>query len=236
MRRRRCRVPDLALDIEVVAPGWDELDEHDRDYLLGRARSDEDRAEVPDRLALQLGLAQVVAIGMWLVDEQRGKALVAGRDGTELDILTEMWIALGRIRDVRVVTFNGRGFDAPVVMIRSAVNGLACLFDLIGYRYDISRHCDLADALGFQGATRSMYSLDWWCRRFGVPSPKAGGVDGKRVGELWVAGEYDAVATYVEGDARATGELYHALKPMLCVFKGGPRYHAPAIEAERLSA
>ena len=35
--------------------------------------------------------------------------------------------------------------------------------------------CDLLDQLTFYGASRR-FSLDFYCRAFGIPSPKAGGV------------------------------------------------------------
>ena len=47
-----------------------------QDYLLERARDDEERAAFPEQLALYPGTAQVVAIGMWMPGEQRGGVLV----------------------------------------------------------------------------------------------------------------------------------------------------------------
>jgi hypothetical protein len=47
----------------------------------------------------------------------------------------------------RLVTFNGRGFDGPQIAVRSAILGVMVERDLVPYRYDLSRHCDLADVL-----------------------------------------------------------------------------------------
>jgi 3'-5' exonuclease len=78
----------------------------------------------------------------------------------------------GKGKRTRLVTFNGRGYDGPVLMTRSAQLGIAPSRNLVPYRYDLSDHCDLFDVLGYQGASRDRFSLDYWCRRFDVESPK----------------------------------------------------------------
>ncbi len=219
---------DLAVDIETSGPrNWSDLDAPTQEYLLARWQKQgvDLLAPVPveelaQRCALELGLAEIISIGIWSVSEDRGVTLVSGRDGDEAAVLRGFWRALPH--RCRLVTYDGRSFDAPMLMVRSAIHDIACERDLVGYRYDISQHCDLADCLGFMGATRSKYSLDYWCRRFGILSPKEGGTTGADIGRLHAEGDYETIATYVAGDARATARLFQRLVPMLRQFRGGP--------------
>ena len=54
--------------------------------------------------------------------------------------------------------------------------------------------------------------LDALCRALGVTSPKeAGGMDGSRVFDAWLAGEHEAIARYNLNDARAVSDVWHRL-------------------------
>jgi hypothetical protein len=99
------------------------------------------------------------------------------------------------------VTFNGRGYDGPVLMIRSAQLGLRPSRQLVGYRYDLSDHCDLSEVFSFHGSTRENFKLDYWCRRFDVESPK-GGLDGSQVGRAYRDGRIEDIGTR---DVRGSG-------------------------------
>jgi hypothetical protein len=143
--------------------------------------------------------------------------------GDEPTLLEQFWqiVTRGRQRP-RLVSFNGRGYDGPFLMIRSAQLGVPCRRDLVPYRYDIREHCDLSDVLGFFGSRRESYSLDYWCRRFDVESPK-GSIDGSQVARAYRDGRIDEIGEYCLRDVRATAELYGKLaSTILPLFKGGP--------------
>lgn len=225
----------IAFDIEVVGPDFASLDEPTRDYLMKRARTEEEREHVPERTALELGLGKVVAIGMHDIDADRTQVLLASDaplddfeiDGAHVSIGVEPWM-LVRFWSIikragRIVSFFGRGYDGPVLMVRSAQLGIPSLRDLVPYRYDIAQHCDLADVLTWQGAVRNHYNLDWWCRRFGLESPKEAGITGADVGRLYNEGRIAEIGSYVARDVRQTAALYGKLAPtILGMFKGGP--------------
>jgi len=237
---------DTIVDIECVGPEWDELDAHTREYLTNRAQNKarwdrldltEEQAEevAAERMALDLGLARIVAIGVYMIDLDRALVLVdeSGLQNwslgatvverhSEAGLIRRFWEVLADRRVGRIVTFNGRGYDGPNLMVRSAMYGIVCGRNLVGYRYDIKDHADLADCLSFQGATRSGYDLDYWCRRMGITTPKALGIDGSDVGPLFREGRTDLIGEYLARDLRGTGQLWQRLKPMLTVFKGGP--------------
>ncbi len=231
-------MPTIVFDIEVAGFPWEEVDEITRGYLLNRARTPEQREGVPERTALYPGLGKVIAIGMWLVEEDRGLILLEGPSeaqrtwekvpgsqifrGDEGELLAKFWEVV-RARNLRLVSYNGRGYDGPILMVRSAQLGLAPSANLVPYRYDISSHCDLYDVLTFQGSTRESFSLDYWCRRFDIESPK-GSIDGSQVGRAYREGRIEDIGEYCLRDVRATAQLYERLEgTLLPLFKGGPR-------------
>ena len=56
-------------------------------------------------------------------------------------------------------------------------------------------------------------SLDTMCAVFGIESPKADGVDGASVRDMfYVAADMDGIAKYCERDVRALIEVYYALE------------------------
>src|SRR4029077_1043094 len=82
------------------------------------------------------------------------------------------------------ITFNGRQFDGPFLMLRSAINGVVPRRDLVGYRYQMHPNCDLREALNFHGTTnsrQSKFNLDLACKAFGVETSKSEGMDGRAV-------------------------------------------------------
>jgi hypothetical protein len=232
------RMPTIAFDIEVAGFPWNEVDEITRGYLLARARTPEDRDAVSERTALYPGLGKVIAIGLWNLEQDKGLILLDGatepeRDwekvahskiyrGGEAELLQRFWEVVSKPK-LRMVSYNGRGYDGPVLMIRSAQLGVRPSVNLVPYRYDIASHCDLMEIFNFQGGVRESYSLDYWCRRFDIESPK-GSIDGSQVGRAYREGRIDDIGEYCLRDVRATGELYKKLETTLLPhFKGGPQ-------------
>lgn len=228
----------VVFDIEVAGFPWEEVDEITRGYLLEREKDPARREAVAERTALVPGLGKVIAIGLWMVEKERGLILLEGEDAEEqtweavphskiyrsdeAGLLRKFWEVVGFSPNPRLVTYNGRGYDGPMLMVRSAQLGVKPSRNLIPYRYDIGDHCDLADVLCFQGATRDRYSLDYWCRRFDIESPK-GSIDGSQVGRAYREGRIEDIGEYCLRDVRATGQLYQSLEPtLLPLFKGGP--------------
>ena len=219
----------IAFDIEVAGFPWEDVDEPSREYLLRRARTDEAREEVPDRMALYPCLGKVIAIGMWNVEKEHGLMLLEGdsapqrawdkvgdadlQTGSEEELLTAFWEIVGRKRP-RLVTFNGRMYDGPILMLRSAQLGVVPSLNLVPNRYTIGLHCDLSEIFSFMGAWRERYSLDYWCRRFGVESPKSG-IDGSQVTGAYYEGRIEEIGEYCLRDVRATASLYKKVESSL---------------------
>jgi predicted PolB exonuclease-like 3'-5' exonuclease len=64
------------------------------------------------------------------------------------------------------ITFNGRNFDVPFLMMRSAMVGVKVTKNLMGYRYG-DEHIDLLEQFTFYGLTRK-FNLDFYCQSFGM--------------------------------------------------------------------
>jgi DNA polymerase elongation subunit (family B) len=217
----------LVFDIETLGRPPDTFDEAQTDYLFRGADTEEKRQEEVNRLNLSPLTAEVLAIGMLNPDTGGGKVLFRSDrpekyrsddgniefvSGDEQTILGSFWNDI-RSYD-RFVTFNGRTFDCPFLMIRSALFGLRPSRNLVPYRYSSIPHCDLLDQLTYYGSTRR-FNLDFYCRTFGIPSPKAEGITGLDLGPLYREGRFREIAAYCIGDVIATAELYRRWKAFL---------------------
>ena len=106
------------------------------------------------------------------------------------------------------VSYNGRGFDLPVLQLRAMITGC---FDLEGlsnqsHAQRFGRdHCDLLDQFSAYGATKKV-SLAELCGPLGIPVKTS--TCGSEVGDLWRAGNIEAIARYVEEDVIATYILW----------------------------
>jgi hypothetical protein len=107
-------------------------------------------------------------------------------------------------------TWNGRAFDLPVLMLRSLRHGLPQPWYYRGrdvrYRYSEAGHCDLADAMGDYGASRSL-GLDGMARLIGLPG-KFGDIGGADVAAAFAAGRHEDIASYCMADAVQTAFLF----------------------------
>jgi DNA polymerase elongation subunit (family B) len=210
----------VIFDIETIGMPLEAFDEAQQEYLLKFADTDEKREAEIQKLALSALTAQIVAVAMINPETMAGKVFyqspakeqffsddkkVEYLSGSEPELLRNFWSAIQRYD--QFITFNGRGFDCPFLMIRSAMLEVRPTRHLVPYRYESSVHCDLLDQLTFYGATKK-YNLDFYCKSFGIKSPKSEGVSGLDVAPLFQAGKYADIARYCLGDVVATAELF----------------------------
>src|SRR5437016_9867242 len=224
----------LVIDIETVGTPWDELDPYVREYLI-KGLSDGDAEETRRAGGLSPFRGMIVAIGVINIDDGRSCAMyvVPGQtelrieksgmrtyiSGSEKEILEKFWTFFEE--DSRFISFNGRQFDGPFLMIRSAIHGIVPKRDLVGYRYGFHPNCDLREVLNFFGTTNNKqfkFNLDLACKTFGVETSKREGVDGRSVEAWYRAGRHREIAEYCLDDVRATKELYEKIAPTLLVF------------------
>jgi len=225
----------LVFDIETSSLPPEIFDDAQREYLFRDAEKIPDetarearRAEIHRQFNLWPFTAQVVCIAMLNAETARGQVLFTADDADadasddgpvkfvpcadETELLTNFWDVANHYDSI--VTFNGRGFDVPFLYLRSALmNVPISKKNWLGYRFAVDPHCDLAEQLTFygvsgrEGAARR-FNLDFYCKAFGIESPKSHGVTGMDVNDLLAAGEYRKIAEYCLRDVKATVELF----------------------------
>ncbi len=210
----------VVFDIETIPVPFKELDEDQKSYLLKFAENGEDEEKIKQQMALWAPTNRIVAIGMLSVESGKGavyfqtsgevvesyeKDGIKYECGTEKEILEKFWKAISFSH--KFVTFNGRGFDCPVLMLRSAMLGVKPTKNLAPYRYSTDAHVDLLEQLTFYNAYRK-FNLDFYCKAFGIKSPKSNGVSGHEVLPMFQAGKCKEIAEYCAGDLHATKELF----------------------------
>lgn len=210
----------IILDIETIGHDFDLYDKKSQEYLFKYCTTEEEKEVVRKNLAFHALTGEVVTIGMLNPDTMKGMVFfqdmgagietfeengVTYEAGSEKEILEKFWSAVKSYR--QVITFNGRGFDLPFILIRSSINKIRPTKNLMGYRYDFRTHCDLMEQLTFYGATRK-FNLDFYAKSFGIKSSKDEGIDGSMVGDLYKEGKYLDVARYCHRDLLTTKELF----------------------------
>lgn len=229
----------LVFDIETAALQFEDLDESQQEYLMRGAKSDDEREERKRQMSLNPLTARVVALGMVSASsidaepkgcvysntgavegsEEEDGVLADGsiwRSLPERELLRKWWdvLAKGRTKGgFQLISFNGRGFDCPFLMLRSAALRVKPSRNLMdGTRWKYDRHIDLQEELCFRnfgsnGAVRR-FNFDFYCKAFGIPSPKGEGITGYDVPDFWVQGRHREIAEYCLRDVWATWELF----------------------------
>ena len=234
----------LVFDIETSALPKENLDEAQLEYLfrpaenlLDEGEKERKREEIGRQFNLWPFTAQCVCICMINSDSGRGKVLYLADDYEEApsepieyvpcvdesELLTQFWELSAKYN--QICTFNGRGFDVPFLYLRSAILDVSVTRkDWLGYRFQTVPHCDLADQFtfynvgGWGGAARR-FNLDFYCKAFGIASPKAEGVTGMDVNDLIAEGRFKEIADYCVRDVVATTRLYEIWRTRLAGVK-----------------
>ena len=235
----------LVFDIETTALPLEQFDDVQQEFLFREAEklTDESlrlakRADIAHMFSLWPLTGRIFCIAMVNADTERGQVLFIADDFEEeptaggavefvacmdeAELLTAFWDVAKHYDSV--ITFNGRGFDVPFIYMRSALlNVPISRKDWLGYRYQVEPHCDLADQFTFYGGGRDgatrRFNLDFYCKAFGIESPKAKGVTGLDVARLVSEGRYREVAEYCLRDVHATVLLYRIWRERLSGIK-----------------
>ncbi len=224
----------LVFDIETIA----DLTPENRDAVVKLAEARQMRPE--DYGSLCPPLARIACIGVFDISAQNLHGLfdaslgngswppsvdVTAGDGTarvcalracagESELLRAFGAMveqhLGRSTG-QLVTFNGRGFDLPVLIHRSIKHGVTTGRTLLLKAVNESRyrpliHVDLLDALTFCGAS-GRFPLAAYAIGHGWRSPKED-MDGAQVAGAVHAGRIVDVVRYCARDVLATAHLY----------------------------
>ncbi|MBI9070634.1 MAG: ribonuclease H-like domain-containing protein [Melioribacteraceae bacterium] len=226
----------MVFDIETVGKDISSLSESQREYIFRYAEKEKDEVireekieEAERYLSLYPFTAQIASIGMlnvktekslvmynsevseeWVCEEKNIKYVAY----TEAEMLANFWNYISKCD--QVITFNGKHFDIPFLMLRSAILKIKPTRDLLKNRYNSNTHLDLLDKLTYFGSVKK-FNLDFYCQSFGIESPKSKGISGMDVKELFNAGRVKDIAVYCGEDVLATYKLFKIYSDYLMV-------------------
>jgi predicted PolB exonuclease-like 3'-5' exonuclease len=180
----------LILDIETIP-----------DAELPR-QDDSDRVPPPP-------FNQIVTMGCLLLEDYAPRRIgIVGEHKSEGEMLWDFaqWLDS---KQPTVVTWNGRGFDMPVITSRALRHGVSMPWWFhdrnTRYRYSTEGHFDVMDFLADFGAAKNA-RLDVYAKLVGFPGKV--GVDGSQVQPLVHAGKIDEVNAYCLCDVAQTAAIF----------------------------
>ena len=213
--------PILVFDIETV-PDTDGLR---KVYQLGSEETAESIAEIAFHRRRQqtggdflpLHLHRIVSIACALRDRDHFRVWSLGSgSGDEKDLIQRFFDGIEKYTP-QIVSWNGGGFDLPVLHYRGLVHGVTAPrywdmgdddreFKWNNYisRYH-ARHLDLMDLLAMY-QPRANAPLDELAQLIGLPGKL--GMDGSKVWEAYCKGELPAICAYCETDVVNTYLVY----------------------------
>ena len=127
------------------------------------------------------------------------------------EIARRFWEGWRRYKRPRLISFNGRGFDMPLLELCAFRFGIqipdwfeedARNFDQPRYRYNTAAHFDLHEWLTNSGASRFAGGLSLAANLIGKPGKMD--VAGHMVQDLWDAGRAAEIHDYCRGDVLDT--------------------------------
>ena len=219
--------PILVFDIETIP----DVDGLRKLYELDAKVSDTDVAEMAFQMRrqkigtdfIQHHLQKVVAISCVLREGETFKVWsLGGIEDDEASIIQRFFDGIDKYTP-QIVSWNGSGFDLPVLHYRGLIHGVQCArywdmgeddkdFKWNNYisRYH-SRHIDLMDLLALYGG-RANAPLDDLAKLIGFPGKL--GMDGSKVWEAYQQGKLNEIRNYCETDVVNTWLVYARFQMM----------------------
>ncbi len=215
--------PILVFDIETIA----DIDGAQRIYPQLAKLNDADtlsaltaiRTQEAGHDFMRLPLQRIVCISaLYIKDGQFSLFSLTADKFSEKEILAKFFRAFSDVEKLpQLVSWNGSGFDIPVLIYRAMQYDLAApwLFEegerIKSMRFDNyvnrfqTRHLDLMDRFSQYGASRRE-AMDVVASLYGLPGKTD--VDGSMVGALVAADDWQTLSTYCESDVINTWLIY----------------------------
>ena len=200
---------DKRLVRQVYHPDADLSDED----AYGQVRQQLKQEQGSDFFPISFHIPVSIAVGQ--VDEEHVLTAVetlAGEDADEETMVRTFWQRLDRFRGT-LVTFNGRGFDLPVLELQALKYGCPAPHYFGGkarYRFSQDGHYDLYDFVTNYGAQRLRGGLNLLAKMIGLPGKV--GIDGSLVQQYWEAGRLPEIHRYCRHDVIQTYFLFLRLE------------------------
>ncbi|MDT8375123.1 MAG: 3'-5' exonuclease [Mariprofundaceae bacterium] len=179
-------------------------------YFLEKTNGNNDFPRQPFHQVVAISYAHLICEPGEEGIEMVVRRIASGGDkkSSEAELL-DGFFSLIEKRAPRLVSFNGRGFDIPVLKYRAMAHSLSCprwfsegdRWKNYDARYDLTYHIDLLEVLSDFGAS-ARCSMHEVASAFGIP----GKLDtaGDDVRGMFEAGEIEAIRNYCETDVCTT--------------------------------
>ena len=192
---------DKHLVRQVYHPDADVSDEEAYSQVQQQLRQEQGS----DFFPLSFHIPISIAVGQ--VNDERVLTAVetlGGENADEETIARAFWQRLDRFRGT-VVTFNGRGFDLPVLELQALKYGCPAPRYFSGkarHRFIEEGHYDLYDFVTNYGAQRLRGGLNLLAKMIGLPGKV--GIDGSMVQQYWEEGRLAEIHRYCRHDVIQT--------------------------------
>ena len=168
---------------------------------------------------LPLSFHKIVAISAVIADDFGIFRKVSSIEGGDEKAMIKNFLGFINKHNPKLISFNGRSFDIPLLMLRAMQYNLTCnayfeqdnrelnksKWDNYRARYSDRFHIDLLDHLCEFGAVRGL-KLDHVCSMVGLPGKYD--VSGDQVMELFYEGKIEKIKEYCESDVLNTYWLF----------------------------
>ena len=190
----------LVLDIETIPDG--------DVYTAPAPEPGRDKSFPP------LYACRTVVLGvLWLDEDLSVKRLGTIGDASDEGEMLHTFSDFVAKHKPHLVTWNGRGFDLPVLALRALRHAVAFPWYYrdkdFRYRFSEGGHLDLCDFLSDHGAA-SRTSLAGAAKLIGLPGKDGG--DGSQVEGLYQAGQMEALKAYCLSDVAQTAFVFMRYK------------------------
>lgn len=214
-------LPTLVFDIETIAdldagvrlhPQLADLSEHGKQLALANLRQQESHSDFPRLLFHNI----VCLSGLWVSDKGIRLFSLSAENLSEKAILSHFFTTIEK-NSPTLVSWNGSGFDLPVILYRAMQYDLTAptLLDQGEFSREAKynnylnryhhRHVDLMDNLSLFGASR-FTPLDQVAALYGLPGKQ--GVDGYQVSQMVAEQAWQQLTQYCESDVLNTWLIY----------------------------
>ncbi len=204
-------IPDLALAKAHFQLDGTPLEISEKAFELQEERSGSSFLPLP--------FHQVVAISAVICDDFGRYKKVSSIEGENEETMIANFLSFIEKHNPKLVSFNGRNFDMPMLLIRAMKYNLSCSayfetdnralnkskWDNYRYRYSDRFHVDLMDHISEFGAARGL-NLNLLCAMMGIPGKFD--VSGDEVHRLYYENKIEEIQEYCESDVLNTYWLY----------------------------
>lgn len=191
----------IAIDIETM---WD----NSKDIYVPE-KQPKDKKDPKEKLAYNSLFNQILCIGYKQHDE-KGCFSQDSFDFNEGLMLKAFWKYICEFNPDKIITFNGLVFDIPTLYMRSWLHNVYPSIWIDQRRYYVTNHVDVR-AILTNWDNYAIGSMDMFYQiKFGKSCKTI--MDGSKVAEYWMHGQYETVCNYCIDDCESLWDLYMSME------------------------